>query len=130
MPDPDSCLDRVAETTDVEPVDALFDPVDERLLVLVPSGTADDVTQSVGALQSALGWPVEVVTYAGDAAGLIENALAPATVHNVTVSQSGVAYAEVDREDRGLAIGNGGTRIRRARLLAERYYGVDDVELT
>lgn len=130
VPDPDSCLDAAADETGIEPVDALFDPVDERLLLLVPSGTADEVAGSVDALKSRLGWPVEVVTYAGSAAELIENALAPATVQNVTVSQSGVAYAEVDRDDRGLAIGSDGRRIRRVRLLAERYYGVEDVELT
>jgi N utilization substance protein A len=130
VPDPDSALDAVADVTGVEPVDVLFDPEDERLLVLVPSGTADTVAGASDDLASRLGWPVEVVTYAGSAAELIENALAPAQVHNVTVSQSGVAYAEVDRDDRGLAIGKGGARIRRARLLADQYYGVDDVELT
>lgn len=129
VPDPDSCLDSVEAATGVEPVDVLFDPVDERLLLLVPSGTADEVAGSVDALESRLGWPVEVVTYAGSAAELIENALAPARVQNVTVSQSGVAYAEVARDEQGLAIGRGGRRIRRARLLADRYYGVDDVEL-
>jgi N utilization substance protein A len=130
VPDPDSALETVTEATDVEPVDVVFDAVDERLLVLVPSGTSGAVGSRADALTSRLGWPVEVVTYAGNAAELIENALAPAEVYNVTVSQSGVAYAEVDHEDRGLAIGRGGTRIRRARLLAARYYGVDDVELT
>ena len=130
VPDPDSALEAVEDVTGVEPVDVLFDAADERLLVLVPSGTAGEVGSRTDALTSRLGWPVEVVTYAGNAAALIENALAPAQVHNVTVSQSGVAYAEVDRDDRGLAIGRGGTRIRRARLLAARYYGVDDVELT
>lgn len=129
VPDPDSALDVVEAETDVAPVDALFDARDERLLVLVPSGTASAVRDHAAALESALGWPVEVVAYAGSAGELVANALAPAQVHNVTVSRSGVAYAEVDRDDRGLAIGSGGRRIRRARLLVDRYHGVDDVEL-
>ncbi len=129
VPDPDSCLDRVAAATGVEPVDALFDAVDERLLVLVPSGTVEDVRDATDRLRGELGWPVEVVEYGGTAAELVANAFAPATVHNVTVSESGVAYAEVADDERGLAIGTGGRRIRRARLLAQRYYGVDDVEL-
>jgi N utilization substance protein A len=133
VPDPDSCIESVADRTGVEPVDALFDPVDERLLVVVPSGT---LAESVGedgahaeALGSELGWPVEFVEYAPDAAGLVANALVPADVANVTVSDAGVAYAEVPEGQRGLAIGRGGRRIRRARLLAARYHDLDDVEL-
>lgn len=131
VPDPDSSLDAVGDVTDVEGVDALFDAADERLLVLVPSGTLDEASgdEHADELQSRLGWPVEFVAYGGSAAELIANALAPATVYNVTVSQSGVAYAEVDRDHRGLAIGKNGRRIRRARLLAKQYYGIDDVEL-
>jgi N utilization substance protein A len=133
VPDPDSCIESVADRTGVEPVDALFDAVDERLLVVVPSGT---LAESVGedgahaeALGSELGWPVEFVEYAPDAAGLVANALAPADVANVTVSDAGVAYAEVPEGQRGLAIGRGGRHIRRARLLAARYHDLDDVEL-
>lgn len=129
VPDPDSSVEMVADETGIEPVDVLFDATDERLLVLVPAGTEDGVAGHRDALRSRLGWPVEVVAYAGDAGELIENALAPATVHNVTVSRSGVAYAEVARDERGLAIGSGGRRIRRARLLAARYHGLEDVEL-
>lgn len=133
VPDPDSCLEAVADRTGVEPVDALFDAADERLLVVVPSGT---LAESVGedgehadAVRSELGWPVEFVEYAPDAVGLVENALAPADVRNVTVSDAGVAYAEVPDDQRGLAIGRGGRRIRRVRLLASRYHDLDDVEL-
>ncbi len=129
VPEPDSVLDAVAEATGTEPADALFDPTDERLVVLVPAGTRDEVTGARRTLRDDLGWPVVVVEYAGDAAGLVENALAPAEVRNVTVSASGVAYVEVAEEDRGLAIGSGGERIRLARLLAAEYYGLDDVEL-
>lgn len=135
VPDPDACIAAVADETGVEPEDCLFDPVDERLLVVAPAGevaaTVGPGGEHVDALRSRLGWPVEVVEWAGDPAGLVANALAPATVHNVTVSDAGttVAYAEVDRADTGVAIGRGGRRIRRARLLAARYYDVDDVQL-
>lgn len=129
VPDADSCLDSVTDVTGIEAVDALFDHDDERLLVLVPSGTADEVAAASDALRERLGWPVEVVAYGDTAAALIANALAPATVHNVTVSESGAAYAEVADAERGLAIGEGGRRIRRARLLAERYHGIEVVEL-
>jgi len=57
-------------------------------------------------------------------------ALAPADVENVTVSALGTAYVEVSEDDRGLAIGSSGKRIRLARLLASEYAGLDDVALT
>lgn len=136
VPDPDSCAAAVEAETGVEPVDCLFDPVDERFLVLSPSGELAAVVGEGGArvdaLREELGWPIEVVEYGRDAASLVANALAPADVRGVTVSEAGttVAYVEVAHEDRGVAIGRGGRRIRRARLLAERYYDVDDVTLT
>jgi N utilization substance protein A len=119
----------VAVQADVEPADALFDPVDERLVVLVPTGTREQVRAEERALRAELGWPLVVVEYADDAADLVENALTPATVEGVTVSATGVAYVEVADDERGLAIGSGGTRIRLARLLAAEYFGLDDVEL-
>lgn len=135
VPDPDSCAAAVAEETGAEPHDCFFDPVDERLLVVAPSGGVAETVgpggEHVDALRSRLGWPVEVVEWGGDAEALVASALAPADVRNVTVSEAGttVAYAEVDHEDTGVAIGRDGRRIRRARLLAARYYDVDDVEL-
>ena len=129
-PEPESLLDTVTETTGVEPADALFDARDERLVVLAPTGSRDPIESATEELREQLGWPVVVVTYAGDPATLIEHALAPAEVENVTVSALGTAYVEVSEDDRGLAIGSSGTRIRLARLLAAEYAGLDDVELT
>jgi N utilization substance protein A len=129
VPEPDSVLETVAEHAGVEPADALFDPADERLVVLVPTGTRGQVRDAERTLRGELGWPLVVVEYAGDAATLVENALAPAEVTGVTVSATGVAYVEVADDERGLAIGAGGTRIRLARLLAAEYFGLDDVEL-
>lgn len=129
VPEPESVRETVAVQADVEPADALFDPVDERLVVLVPTGTREQVRAEERALRAELGWPLVVVEYADDAADLVENALTPATVEGVTVSATGVAYVEVADDERGLAIGSGGTRIRLARLLAAEYFGLDDVEL-
>jgi len=53
-------------------------------------------------------------------------------VYNVTISENDttVAYAEVDTEDRGVAIGADGRRIDLARRLAKRHFDVDEIELT
>jgi len=59
-------------------------------------------------------------------------ARALAAVYNVTISENDdrVAYVEVADEDRGVAIGAGGRNIDAARLLADRHFDVDDVQLT
>ena len=130
VPEPESVVETVAEEAGTEPVDALFDADDERVVVLAPAGSREEIATEGDALRTALGWPVVVVGYASDAPDLLANALAPADVTNVTVSDSGVAYVEVPEDERGLAIGTGGKRIRLARLLGAAYYGLDDVELT
>jgi N utilization substance protein A len=74
---------------------------------------------------------VGLVEDADRAEDLVANALAPAAVYNVTISENEdtVAYAEVAQEDRGVAIGTDGRNIEAARALARRHFGVDDVEL-
>lgn len=135
VPDSDSVLERIDEETGVEPIDCVFDPTDERLLVVVPSGTVGAVVGEGGAtvdrLSDAFGWPIEVVEYASDAGEFVANALAPAEVRGVTVSENDdtVAYVEVESGEEGKAIGAGGRTIRRARLLADLFFGVDDVQL-
>ncbi len=75
---------------------------------------------------------VKLVEDAPTPDGLVANALAPATVYNVTISvnRDTVAYVEVAQEDRGVAIGDGGRNIDAARRLARRHSEVDGIELT
>jgi N utilization substance protein A len=88
--------------------------------------------EHVQGVESKIGRDVVVVENADNAADFVANALAPAAVYNVTVSENDttVAYAEVDSDDRGVAIGKDGRRIELARRLAERHFGIDDIELT
>lgn len=136
VPDADSVIERVEAASGVEPIDCIFDPTDERLLVVVPPGSVSAVVgesgEGVDRLSDEFGWPLEVVEYASDPAAFVENALAPAEVRGVTLSENRdtVAYVEVAAGDEGRAIGRGGRTIRRARLLADLFHGVADVQLT
>jgi N utilization substance protein A len=62
---------------------------------------------------------------------LIQAALFPARVKSIEVLERDggekVVVVEVPTEQKGLAIGRGGRTIKRARLLAKRYYGADVV---
>jgi len=122
-----------AEETDVQARDCLVG--EERLVFLVPAG---EMGQAIGPggrrvkrVERAVNREVALVEDADRPEAFVANALAPAAVYNVTVSENGdtVAYAEVDEADRGVAIGTGGRNIAAARELARRHFDIDDVEL-
>ncbi len=124
------------EETDVAATDCIVDDEYDRVVFVVPPGTMGQVIgpggEHVRRLEGTVGRDVEVVEGADTAAAFVANALAPAAVYNVTISENDttVAYAEVDREDRGVAIGADGRNIELARRLAERHFDVDEIELT
>jgi N utilization substance protein A len=74
---------------------------------------------------------VEIVESADDAVGLIKNSFAPARVKEVRVTErldsKKVAVVTVDSRDRGVAIGREGRTAERTRLLAKRYFQIDNV---
>lgn len=121
--------------TGVAARDCLIDDVDDRLVFLIPPGEMADAIgpggRTVRAFESLVERRIELVEDADTAESFVANALTPAAVYNVTISENRdvVAYAEVAHEDRGVAIGTDGRTIRRARLLAERHFDIDDVEL-
>ena len=115
--------------------DCLVDDTNDRLVFLIPPGEMGSAIgsdgQTIQAFESLVGCQVELVEDAETAEDFVANALAPAAVYNVTISENRdvVAYAEVAHEDRGVAIGTEGKTIHRARRLAKRHFDIDDVEL-
>ncbi|APX97305.1 NusA-like transcription termination signal-binding factor [Natronorubrum daqingense] len=125
-----AAFEDVTETTGR---DCLVD--DETLLIVVNSGEMGEAIgpggQNVTQFEDRVDKSVRLVEGADDPETFVANALAPAAVYNVTVSENDdlVAYVEVADEDRGVAIGSGGETIERARTLADRHFGFDDVQL-
>ena len=116
--------------------DCVIDDDHGRVLLLIKPG---EMAQAIGPagehvsrVEDRVGKPIKLVEDAETPEVFVANALAPAAVYNVTISENDdrVAYVEVDDADRGAAIGDGGKNIDAARLLASRHFGVDDVELT
>jgi len=126
------------DETDVAATDCVVDDEYDRVVYVVPPGTMGQVIgpggEHVRRLEETVGRDVEVVAGADTAAAFVANALAPAAVYNVTMSgendEKTVAYAEVDSEDRGVAIGTDGRNIELARRLAKRHFDVGEIELT
>jgi N utilization substance protein A len=109
---------------------------DERVVFLVKPG---DMAQAIGSggetvrkIEDQLDRDVTLVEDADTPEAFVANALAPAAVYNVTVSEDDetIAYAEVDSEDTGIAIGEDGRNITAAEKLAKRHYDIDDIQLT
>lgn len=121
------------DVTGADAVDCLIEA--DRVVFLVSAGEMSDAIGPSGyvveQVEDRLGKRVSLVENADTPERFVANALAPAVVHNVTISEnrSKVAYAEVDVADRGVAIGNDGQTIETARRLAKRHFEIDDVEL-
>ena len=112
----------------------LEDP--ERAVFVVRPGDMGDAIgpggRAVKAAEDHLGWTIDLVEGADTPEAFVANALAPAAVYDVAVEAEGeraVARAEVPEADRGAAIGKGGRNIEKARRLAARHFGIDDIEL-
>ncbi len=108
---------------------------DQRLIIVVSSGRMSEAIgpggRTVKRFEDRVGKPVRLVEDADDPEAFVANALAPAAVYNVTISENDdtVAYVEVAEDDRGVAIGSNGRTIEAARTLADRHFGIDDVQL-
>lgn len=80
-----------------------------------------------------IGKSIEVIEYSDDPAEFIKNAFAPAKVSGVSIVEregKKLAFVEVEAKDKGLAVGRGGRNIQRAKVLALRHHGIQDVFLT
>ena len=110
---------------------------EDRVVILV---TAGEMGAAIGpggahvqAVEEAVGRSIELVEDADTPTAFVESVLAPAAVRHVTLSEQGgerVAYVEVPKDDRGVAIGADGAKIETARTLASRHHDIDDIQLT
>jgi len=116
--------------------DCVIDEEYDRVLFVVKTGEMAEAIgpdgRNVEYIEEQLGADVALIEDADTPEDFVANALAPAAVYNVTISENDdtVAYAEVDHDDTGVAIGKDGRNIEAARRLADRHFDVDDVQLT
>ena len=116
--------------------DCVVDEDNDQVVYLVKRGQMADAIGpggvTVSGVEEQLGRDVKLIEDAELAEDFVANALAPAAVYNVTISENGdtVAYVEVPQEDHGAAIGRDGRNIDAARQLAKRHFDIDGIELT
>lgn len=116
--------------------DCIVDDEYDRVIVLVKTGQMGKAIgkggEHVRRVQERIGKSVKLVEDAPTPEDFVANALAPAAVYNVTISENDdrLAYAEVAKEDHGAAIGTDGKNIEAARTLADRHHDIEDIQLT
>ena len=81
-------------------------------------------------LRRAFDKNVEVVEDAEDVKQFAQNVFYPAKVIEAKQSNDKkTLLVKVENKDRGIAIGKGGERIKRAKTLFERHFQIDDVKI-
>lgn len=117
-------------------VDCTVDESEDRVLFVVATGEMDVAIgpngRTVKRLEDRLGKSVELVENADSPEVFVANALAPAAVYSVEIHEEGdevIAVADVDEADKGAAIGSGGRNVAGACRLAERHFGITDIQI-
>ncbi len=83
-------------------------------------------------ITGALGRQVELIEEPATLDELLASAFAPARLNGMeknVANDRTEAIVTVDPKSKGLAIGRNGEKIKRARLLAKRYFDVDEVRI-
>jgi N utilization substance protein A len=85
---------------------------------------------NINRVKRSIGKHIEIVEFSDDVDEFIANALQPVSVKKVQVvtkESKKLAYVEVPSKDRGIAIGKNGRNINKAKVLALRHYGLEDI---
>jgi N utilization substance protein A len=114
--------------------DCYIDDENDRVIFVVKKG---DMGLAIGKngnninrVKRSIGKHIEIVEFSGDVDEFIANALQPVSVKKVQVvtkESKKLAFVEVPSKDRGIAIGKNGRNINKAKVLAQRHYGLEDV---
>ncbi len=124
------------EVTDAVVRDCVVAEEYDLVVFLVAAGQMGQAIGSNGThvkrVENRIGSEIKLVENTDTPEDFVANALAPAAVYNVTISENNdrLAYVEVALEDRGAAIGADGRNIDAARQLASRHFDIDGIELT
>jgi len=121
--------------TGAQAKDCIIDNEKSRILFVVKEGQMGLAIGKNGSnvkrLSRLLGKNVEVIEHAEKPEDLIRNSLLPAKVHSVKIVRSPegktIAFVTVNPSEKGIAIGKDGSKILRARILAKRYFDIDNV---
>jgi len=104
----------------------------ESLVFLLEKGELGKAIGKGGAnlerLRHVFGKNVEFVEYSSELSEFVKNLFKPAEVLGVDKRGNELAV-KVDAAKKGLAIGRGGEKIKRAKLLLNKYFGIENLKV-
>jgi len=90
--------------------------------------------RNIHTLERMTGKKQEIIEYSEKPAQFIKNALKPAMVKEVRITErpngKTMAVVTVNPKDKGVAIGKNGRNAERLRFLAKRYFQIENVSIT
>jgi N utilization substance protein A len=114
--------------------DCVVDEENERIIFVIKKGDMGAAIgrkgSNINRVKKSVGKQIEIVEYSEDVKEFLENLFQPAAIKNVMVvnkNSKRLAYVEVANKDKGIAIGRDGRNILKAKMLAQRHHGVDDI---
>ncbi len=114
--------------------DCIVDEENDRVIFVVKKGDMGIAIgkngSNINRVKKSIGNHIEIVEYSDDACEFIENTFQPAMIQKVDIlskESKRLAYVSVVSKDKGLAIGRDGRNIQKAKILAKRHHGLDDV---
>jgi N utilization substance protein A len=118
--------------------DCIVDEEQGRVIFIVNPGQVGIAIgrggRNIHQLENMTGKKQEIIEYSEDPAQFIKNALKPAVVKEVRVSErtdgKKIAVVTVAPKDKGVAIGKNGKNAERLRFLSKRYFNIQNVSIT
>ena len=90
--------------------------------------------RNIHTLERMTGKKHEIIEYSEDPAQFIKNALKPANIREVRITEKPdgkfIAVVNVNPKDKGVAIGKNGKNAERLRFLVKRYFQIENVSIT
>jgi len=114
--------------------DCLVEENDDNIVFVVKEGEMGLAIGKKGAnlakVKEMINKGIDIVEYSEDPTRFLENLMKPAKIVNINYKDKdgkNVASIEVNKNDRGIAIGRSGKNIKRAKALLKRHQAIDDV---
>jgi transcription termination/antitermination protein NusA len=118
--------------------DCIVDTDLNRIIFVVKEGSIGMAIgkrgKNIHLLEKMTGKKHEVIEHSDNPAQFIKNALKPAKVDEVRITErmdgKTIAVISVNPKDKGVAIGKNGRNAERIRFLAKRYFQIQNVSIT
>ncbi len=118
--------------------DCIVDEEQGRVIFVVNEGQVGVAIgrggRNIHTLERMTGKKHEIIEYSEDPVQFVKNALKPAFVKEVRLSErpdgKTMVFVTVNPRDKGVAIGKNGKNAERLRFLAKRYFQIQNVSIT